>query len=243
MNEKSDDGKTQSRLSEQLWARTLEGLNSRLRDSGLTVTDNTGKSAGPKEPLVVSFRPKSTDESPKTEMVPKQTTNSDDPAPLIASSPQKKKRKSPKPKNVPEKKNPYEIITHKSDPQRIHQLSGDLTHYGELWCGGLTETSSWVGMAGLKACVYWLEWSEDQRLYGLRVNDYTPIPENNTADEEPYDGSLYTWALDHCKCKDSIGAIAILAEGVNVTREEVARALEDAYIDDGGVPITDIRCP
>lgn len=140
-------------------------------------------------------------------------------------------------------KKPYEIITAVSDPQRVESLAEQLSVLdSKLHCGGMSEFSSGPGQSGECACVYWLYRRPDKRLFGLWVAEHDPVPDNCDANRPPYDGDVYLWSLDNCDTTEWMGAVAIVEEGAQVDESEIAQALEDAFVNDGGICITDYRC-
>ena len=140
-------------------------------------------------------------------------------------------------------KKPYEIITAVSDAQRLERLAEQLpSRDRKLICGGMSEFSSGPGQSWECACVYWLYRSADGRTYGLWVTEHDPVLDDCDADRSPYDGDVYLWSLDNCDTKEWMGAVAIVEEGAQVDESEIAQALVDAFVNDGGICITDYRC-
>lgn len=138
----------------------------------------------------------------------------------------------------------YEIITKMSAPDRVKELSKRLNGENELLCGGMAEFSSAPGYGCECACVYYLTWSTDKQLFGLEVTEHKPVPERcRGLNKHPYDGDQYLWSIDNLPSATWIGAIAIVDEGAIVDQSEIAQALENAFVDGGGIAITDVRCP
>lgn len=137
----------------------------------------------------------------------------------------------------------YEIITKLSAPDRVEELSKQLNGGRELLSGGMAEFSSAPGYDGECACVYYLTWSTDKHLFGLEVTEHKPLPQRcRGLSKDPYDGDRYLWSLDNRPSKTWIGAIAIIDGGATVDQTEIAQALENVFVDEGGIAITDDRC-
>jgi len=143
------------------------------------------------------------------------------------------------------------ILTKKSNVAAMKKYSKALTEGEKLLTGGLVEGADVPGNDYLLACCYYLVWSKDRAVYGLRVGrsetfsngqvEANPYEQDDN-DEAKADKDAYLWALDSLTWKDDIEIIGLVEDEDGDNQNKITSALIDAYLESGGLDITDVRC-